>query len=103
MTFGFRVGSNSILNDAAVGRRTERTAPVVPGAVEATAASAREEADDVPSTPAAALGELDYNVMQFNTLRDSCAERLQDRAGRDAIPCHRTAAAVPQKPPTSLC
>ena len=60
----------------AVGRRTERTAPVVFGAVEATAASAREEADDMPSSPAAAHDELDYNVMQCNILRDSFGERL---------------------------
>src|SRR5687767_14584982 len=60
----------------AVRRRTERTAPVVFGAVEATAASAREEADDMPSSPAAAHDELDYNVMQCNILRDSFGERL---------------------------
>ena len=65
---------------------------MVPGAVEATAASAREEADDVPSTPAAALGELDYNVMQFNDLRDSKARRLPTGVERAATRCHRTAA-----------
>src|SRR5688572_8828771 len=61
----------------AVGRRTERTVPVAPGTVEATAASAHEEADHMPSAPAAAHDELDYNVMRFNTLRDSRAERLR--------------------------
>jgi hypothetical protein len=70
---------------------------MVLGAVEATAASAREEADDVPSTPAAALGELDYNVMQVNALRDFRAEGLARGEGPGATRCYRTAACAPQE------
>jgi len=87
----------------AAGRRTERTAPIVLGAVEATTASAREKADDMPSTPATAGGELVYNVMQFNVLRDSYPGGLPTGERRGATPCHRTAAPVPQKPSTPFC
>ena len=76
---------------------------MVLGAVEATAASAREEADDVPSTPAAALGELDYNVMQFNALRDSRARLFPMGVERCATRCHRTAAPALQEPRTLSC
>ena len=69
------------------------------GVVEVTATSAREEADDVPSTPAAALGELDYNVVQFNALRDFRADGLPAAVGLCATRCHRTAAPAPQKGP----
>ena len=72
------------------------------GAVEATAASAPEKADDVPSTPAEALGELDYNVMQFNALRDSRARRLPIGVERAATRCHRTAAPALQRPEPRL-
>jgi hypothetical protein len=87
----------------AVGRRTERTAPVVFGAVEATAASAREEADDMPSSPAAAHDELDYKLMRCNILRDSFGERLGKREDREATPRHRTAAPVPQNASAPFC
>src|SRR5829696_7562512 len=103
MTFGLRVGSTSILDETRRSAADRAYGHLMLGAVKATAASAPEEADDVPSTPAAALGELDYNIMQFNALRDSRASRLPMGVERAATLCHRTAAPAPQEARTLSC
>src|SRR5215203_5543895 len=77
-------------------RRTKRTTPMVLGAVEATAASAPEKADVVPSTPGTALGEQGYKLMRVNGLRctSPCRHRSRPAPARPVAtgllhPCRR--------------